>query len=276
MEGALDADGFAVTFDYNGVLLSDEKLEPVWAVLDSRRAVVFAPPHAYAGGTLGRPCVLLEVAFETARVVVDMVYRGVFRRHPNVRFVVAHCGGALPALSGRLALIGLESWVPNPEGITPEEFSGHLARLFVDTAATMPTALAPALAMTGLEHIVYGSDCGVPCSSDETLDANIRALRERTGLTAEQVEFIGRNALSLFPKAARRLRRGYVDCERRRGPGRPPWPGGGRLRRLPGHPLWAAARLTRALRPAGASRLLVRRPLRAHVRARFAAGQPGE
>jgi 6-methylsalicylate decarboxylase len=201
----LDADGYAVTFDYNSVLLSDERLEPLWEDLDRRRAVVFAHPNAYAPGSLGRPCVILEVAFETARTIVDMLYRGVFRRHPNIRFVVAHCGGALPALSGRLDLIGLERWVPNPEGITPAEIRTHLARLFVDTAATMPTALGPAMAMTGLEHVVYGSDCGVPCTTDATMDANIRALRERTGLSPDQVQFIGRNAFSLFTKAAARI-----------------------------------------------------------------------
>jgi predicted TIM-barrel fold metal-dependent hydrolase len=113
----------------------------------------------------------------------------------------------LPALSGRLDLIGLERWVPNPEGITPTEMREHLARLFVDTAATMPTALGPALAMTGLEHIVYGSDCGVPCSTDATMDANLLALRERAGLSPDQVQFIGRNALSLFPKAAARMQK---------------------------------------------------------------------
>jgi hypothetical protein len=81
----------------------------------------------------------------------------------------------------------------------------HLARLFVDTAATMPTALGPAMAMTGLDHIVYGSDCGVPCSTEATMDANIVALRERAGLSPDQVQFIGRNALNLFPKTAARM-----------------------------------------------------------------------
>ncbi|MBE7212785.1 MAG: amidohydrolase [Gluconacetobacter diazotrophicus] len=203
--GELDADGMAVTFDYNGVLLSDERLEPLWAALNARRAVVFAHPNAYAAGSLGRPCVLLEVAFETARVVTDMLYRGIFRRYPDIRFVVAHCGGALPALSGRLELLGLQDWVPNPHRITPDELRTHLSRLFVDTAATMPTALAPALAMTGLDHVVYGSDCGVPCTSEDSMGANIAALRDRCGLTPEQVGFIGRNALTLFPAAARRI-----------------------------------------------------------------------
>lgn len=205
-EDELAADGYAVSFDYNGVELGDARLDALWEELNRRRAVVFAHPSAIGAGVRGRPRVLLDVAFESAGVIVDMLYRGVFRRYPDVRFVVAHCGGALPALSGRLELVGLQNWVPNPLGITPIEMRTHLARLYVDTAATMPTALGPALAMTSLEHIVYGSDCGVPCSNETTMNANITALIERAGLSREQVEVIGRNALNLFPKAAARMR----------------------------------------------------------------------
>lgn len=209
--GELHADGFAVTCCYNGVYLSDEKLDPVWAELDRRRAVVFAHPDAYAPGVMGRPCALQEVAFETARTFTDMLYRGTFRKFPNVKFVVAHCGGALPALSGRLLILGHENWVPNPQRVTPMEMRQHLRRLHLDTAATCPTGLGAALAMTTHEQLVYGSDCGVPCTTDATMDANIEALRSYPGLTREQVEDIGHAALRLFPAAAERIRTGRLS-----------------------------------------------------------------
>ncbi len=208
--GKLHADGFAVTCRYNDVYLSDRRLDPVWASLDRRRAVVFAHPDAYGPGVMGRPVALMEVAFETARTFVDMLYAGVFRRYPNIRFVVSHCGGALPALSGRLLLLGNENWVPNPERITPNEMRQHLRRLHLDTAATCPTTLGAALAMTTADKLVYGSDCGVPCTTDATMDANIEALRGYPGLTREQVEAIGRGALRLFPAAAERSRTGTL------------------------------------------------------------------
>lgn len=120
-EAELHADGYAVTCRYNGVYLSDVSLEPLWAELDRLRATVFVHPDAYAGAEMGRPPVIIDVAFETARTVTDMLYKAIFRRYPNIRFVIAHCGGALPALSGRLELLGLERWVPNPAHITPSE-----------------------------------------------------------------------------------------------------------------------------------------------------------
>lgn len=204
----LSADGFAVTCNYNGISLGDASLEPVWAELDRRRATVFAHPDAYAPASLGRPSPLLEVAFETARTIVDMLYAGIFRRFPNMRLIVAHCGGALPALSGRLRLLGTEAWVPNPNQLDPREIREHLAGLYLDTAATGTAhSLAAALAMTTPDHIVYGSDSGVPCSTEATLEANRHALAHFDGLPRDQLEAIGGNALRLFPEAAARLGR---------------------------------------------------------------------
>jgi 6-methylsalicylate decarboxylase len=201
----LGADGYAVTCNYNGVLLSDPTLDPVWAELDRRRAVVFAHPDAYTPGAQGRPSALIEVAFETTRTFTDMLYAGLFRRFPNVRFVVAHCGAALPALSGRITLLGLESWVPNPNGLTATELAAALSRLYLDTAATCPTSLAAALAMTTPDQLVYGSDCGVPCTSEATMDRNLEALLNFPDLTDNQKMAIGSRALRLFPSAAARV-----------------------------------------------------------------------
>ena len=200
----LGADGFAVQCLYNDVALSDPRLEPVWAELNRREAVVFSHPNAY-GSAWGRPAALMDVAFQTAHVFADMLYAGVFRRYPDIRFVVAHCGGALPAVSGRLLLLGNEKWIPNPNQVTASEMRDHLCRLFLDTAATMPTGLGAALLMTTPDRIVYGSDCGVPCTTDATMEANIEALLAFDGLTAEQIQAIGRNALNLFPQAAARI-----------------------------------------------------------------------
>ncbi|WP_320534520.1 amidohydrolase family protein [Robbsia andropogonis] len=204
--GELHADGFAVPFCYNGVYLSDSCLEPVWEELNRRKATVFAHPDAYAPGSFGRPSPLLDVAFETTRTAVDMVYAGVFRRHPDFKLILAHCGAALPALSGRLILLGTQPWVPNPNRLTSEEMKDQLRKFYLDTAMTGSAhTLAPGLAMTSCDHIVYGSDCGVPCTLDATAMANIEALLNFSGLTREHIEQIGHNALRLFPDVAQRI-----------------------------------------------------------------------
>ena len=202
----LKADGYAVTCRYNDVYLSDLRLEPVWDELQRRGATVFVHPDAYAEPSMGRPTALLEVAFETTRTIVDMLYAGIFRRYPGIKFIVAHCGAALPALAGRLLLLGTESWVPNPQGITRAEMKAQLARLYLDTAATgSANSLAPALAMTTVDHLVYGSDCGVLCSSEATMQENLRTLKAFPGLTTAEIDEIGRAALKLFPSIVNRI-----------------------------------------------------------------------
>ncbi|KAI9743527.1 MAG: hypothetical protein M1818_002841 [Claussenomyces sp. TS43310] len=203
----LNADGFAVTCCYNGVYLGDPSLEEAMKELDRRSAVVLVHPNAYASQVFGRPAAALEVAFETARTVINMLYAGVFRRYPNIKFIIAHCGGAFPALTGRLSLLGTEAWVPNPNNITKEEIRQQLGSLYLDTAATATAhTLGPALTVVSPDHLVYGSDSGVPCSTSLTVDENLHSLITFAGLTDAQIQDIGiQNPQGLFPTAANRL-----------------------------------------------------------------------
>ena len=209
-EDLLQADGYAMTCVYNGVTLGDPLQMPIWAALNRRSATVFLHPDAYAGPSLGRPSPLLEVAFETARTVTNMLYAGVFRDYPQITFVVAHCGGALPALAGRLAL-WRQARVPNPRTITSEEIKAMLATLFFDTAATGAAhSLRPAIEVAGCSHLVYGSDHGVPCSSEATLQANLNALLAFPDLTSDEIQAIGRRGAFLFPSIADRLQEAHA------------------------------------------------------------------
>jgi predicted TIM-barrel fold metal-dependent hydrolase len=203
-EAEIQPDGFAVTTRRNGVALGDERLRPVWEELDRRAEVVFVHPNAYAKGEDGRPSALVDVAFDTARVVTDMLYQRVFLDFPRIRWVFAHCGGAFPALSGRVLLLGAESWVPNPKRVTREALQEQISRLYVDTAATAATGLEPAIKMTGIEHVVYGADCGVPCSTEATMEENRATVRTIAEKVQGDGEFIGMNGFELFPAAKAR------------------------------------------------------------------------
>jgi predicted TIM-barrel fold metal-dependent hydrolase len=200
-------DGYLLTTQRNGIPLSDQRLTPVWAELDRRRAVLFVHPKTDIAPPLGQPAALVEVTFETARAITDLLYTGFFHRYPNLRMVLAHCGGALPALSGRLGLLGAEPWVPNPLSMTSEDIRADLARLYLDTAATGTDAnLAAAVTMVPRDHLVYGADAGVPCSDEASMARNINALHASAVLSPEEVDRLGHRAFDLFPAAARRHR----------------------------------------------------------------------
>jgi predicted TIM-barrel fold metal-dependent hydrolase len=198
-------DGYLITTQRAGVSLGDERLRPVWEELDNRGAVVFVHPGTHIAPVLRQPTVLLELPFETCRAVVDLLYTGFFRRYPRLKMVLAHCGGALPGLSGRLKLLGAEEWVPNPEGLTSEDISTGLAKLYLDTAAAgLDANIAAALTMVDRDHLVYGGDSGVPCSDDASMLRNIDALRNSTVLTPGDADAVGQRGFELFPTASRR------------------------------------------------------------------------
>ena len=94
--------------------------------------------------------------------------------------------------------------MPSPNKLTSRELSVVLRRLYLDTAATCPSSLAAALAMTTPTQLVYGSDCGVPCTSQATMDRNLMALLNFDGLTNDEKTAVGTNALGLFPAATAR------------------------------------------------------------------------
>ncbi|KAE9397219.1 hypothetical protein BT96DRAFT_995943 [Gymnopus androsaceus JB14] len=199
----IKADGFAVTANYKGTaLFSSPELDEVWAELDRRKASVFCHPNTFSVD----PHLYFEVAFETTRVAIDLLYSAHFRRYPNVKLCLAQCGGALPALSGRLLALGTDAWVPNPNALTKKEMEEQLHSLYLETAgnASSKTNFQPGLGLVGHKHIVYGSDW-VPGTTEAMAEANHYTLSCFEGLTKKEMEEIGQNALQLFPQVKKRL-----------------------------------------------------------------------
>lgn len=120
--------GIIISTQGVGEGLDDPALEPLWASLAETGLVVFLHPHygvsAQAWGTRDNGHVLplaLGFPFETTTVCIPrssddfvishvviqaitrLILAGVLDRHPNLRLLLAHSGGALPQLSSRLA-----------------------------------------------------------------------------------------------------------------------------------------------------------------------------
>ncbi|KAI0346798.1 amidohydrolase 2 [Trametopsis cervina] len=90
--------------------LDDDALEPVWTAIAEAGLVVFLHPHygvdGKAWGEKDNGHVLplaLGFPFETTIATTRLILSGVFDRHPTLRVLLAHSGGALPQLSSRLA-----------------------------------------------------------------------------------------------------------------------------------------------------------------------------
>lgn len=136
-----------------------------------------------------------------------MLYNRVFADFPHIKWIFAHSGGAFPAISGRVLLLGTQSWVPNPTGVTRDEMKAQMESLYFDTAATAATGMEPAIKLVGVKHIIYGSDCGVPCSTKATMEENRKAVFTITQNVTGDGNVIGMNGFELFPEAKKRASR---------------------------------------------------------------------
>ena len=206
----LGAEGFAVLSNRDGIYLGDPRFEPVWSELDRNAATLFIHPttRGFETTRLGRNGGLIEARFDTARTVVDMLYAGVFRRYKRFKIILAHGGGALPALAGQLMASGSypRNRTVNPNKITEAEMRDALARFYYDTGlAGTAHSLDSMLAVTTADHLLYGTDFGGPCTDPDICDLHREAALSNPRLSAAQREALGTNVLPLFPNFAARI-----------------------------------------------------------------------
>jgi len=166
LEHALDqlhADGVILLTSQNGRYVGDPAFDALYAELDRRRAVVFVHPAspAYVPALrLDLWAAYVEYPFETTRVAANLIYHGITSRYPDIRWILAHGGGALPYLSVRLRLME-ESDRNAPPFIAriPEGVAPHVRSFCFDVALVGGAAPMAALAaIADPARILYGSD----------------------------------------------------------------------------------------------------------------------
>jgi len=93
--------------------LDDQAMDPLWSALEEESTMIFLHPHyglpdsAFGGPqTIARSGHVLPLALgfplETTIAVTRMYLAGVFDRFPKLKMLLAHSGGTLPFLAGRI------------------------------------------------------------------------------------------------------------------------------------------------------------------------------
>lgn len=196
--GELGARGVILESHAHGQYLGDLALEPLWAELAARNAVVLVHPTTPVGGettALGQPRPMLEFMFDSTRSITALVLAGVLDRHPGLRVVMPHSGAALPVLSDRVAI--MQGMFAGAE--SRERWERGLRALWFDTAGTPFPRAVPLLAgLVGTERIVYGSDsCWTPAPGVQAQLASIDGAPAPEG-AASWRELLARNAAHLL------------------------------------------------------------------------------
>jgi aminocarboxymuconate-semialdehyde decarboxylase len=137
-----------------------ERLEPFYDYIEKLGVPLFLHPtdavfqdmliDGYGGAmflSLGR---VIEVSVAAMR----LVYSGIMERHPNLKIVMSHTGGALPYQSGRMDKNGKAAKLPHPP-------SYYIKRMYTDTVTPHTQGMKWAIEYYGADRVMYGTD--YPC-----------------------------------------------------------------------------------------------------------------
>jgi aminocarboxymuconate-semialdehyde decarboxylase len=152
--------GVEITASVRGTYLGDEGFAPFWAAAERTGALVFVHPTTrgfgqpvfrdyYLHNLVGNP-------METTVTAAHMVLAGVMERHPNLKVLLAHGGGAIVALRGRLRH-GHEAIAAAGRALS-EPADVSIRRFLFDTLTHDPVLLRELVQAVGAERVLLGSD----------------------------------------------------------------------------------------------------------------------
>jgi aminocarboxymuconate-semialdehyde decarboxylase len=181
--------GVEVPASVGGDYLGHERFEPFWAAAETGGKVVFIHPTTrafdwpeyYLWNTVGNP-------FETTITAAHMVMAGVMERHPDLRVVLAHGGGALLALRGRLR--HAHEAIAAAKVRLRESPEASIKRFYFDSVTHDPRLLRDLADYVGADHVLLGTDHPFDMGDHDPL-ATVRA----AGLDPHA---LGANAEALF------------------------------------------------------------------------------
>ena len=176
--------------------LDDPALEPFWSVAAELRLPLLIHPHYTVGADwlsgYGQALPLaLGFTFETTAAVARLILSGALERHPGLTLILAHGGGTLPYLAGRLdACVAAD---PVAGRALTRPVSHYLQQLYYDALVYRAASVAAALDLAGAGHLLFGSDHPFSIADPALGLGAIRA-----GAPAEAEQIMGRNARQLF------------------------------------------------------------------------------
>src|ERR1700720_2946030 len=174
--------------------LDEPDFEIFWEAAEALRMVVCIHPFEAAPvGALSRFFLgnLVGNLYDTGLAAALLIYGGVLERHPNLRVVLYHAGGALPALVGRLDM-GYRL-VPECRSAIPRPPSTYVAQFFFDHNPHNREMPGPLVKTYGAGRFVLGSDYPLPAGLAHPVE-EVRAL----GLDSDdEAKILGRNAEEL-------------------------------------------------------------------------------
>jgi aminocarboxymuconate-semialdehyde decarboxylase len=181
----------------NGTGLDDERFLPMYEVANDRRAVLMIHPTFPLGVEAMQEYMLMPLngfLFDTTLAASKLVFSGVVRRFPQIKWVLGHLGGTIPYLAERLdrgwkAFASCRVHIDEPP-------TAYLKRHFwYDTVNFAQGPLKLAIEFAGVDRILAGSDY-------PHMIGSIPLMREAIGQLPisdeEKAAILGGNAIRLL------------------------------------------------------------------------------
>src|SRR4051794_535137 len=149
--------GIAIGSRGGGRDLDDPVNDDLWALLSERHTFVFLHPSGVPDPQRQKDFWLPQLVgypMETALAVARLVFGRVLERFP-LTLCLAHGGGCLPALRGRLDMGWERKDVARTTSVHPSEFTDQL---YYDTAVFSPVLLGRLVEDVGAGHVLLGTD----------------------------------------------------------------------------------------------------------------------
>jgi aminocarboxymuconate-semialdehyde decarboxylase len=192
--------GVEVPASVEGDYLGHDPFRDFWAAAEETRALVFVHPTTrgfgiealddyYLWNAVGNP-------LETTVTAAHLVMAGVLEAHSDLRILLAHGGGALLALRGRLR--HAHSFQPDARSRLAEPPLDSIRRFYLDTLTHDSTLLRAEIDLVGAERVLLGSDYPF----DMGLERPAEPVRELGLAPKDEEAILGGNALRLLGQSA--------------------------------------------------------------------------
>ena len=188
--------GIEIGTHVEGEEISSARLEPFWAEVALLGLVVVIHTH---GATHPQRLAdhnfvnIIGHAFEATLATAHLIFNGVLERHPDLKIVVVHGGGYLPAYAGRLDH-GWRAREDVREGV-PQPPTSYLRKFYFDTMVFEPGQLEYLVSTYGADHVLLGTDYPYDMGEDDPL----ALIASTVGLDQNQIDLVaGGNAARLL------------------------------------------------------------------------------
>jgi len=195
--------GVALKTTVRSTPLSTPEFAPVFdRIQDRDLGVVVHPRYTRLADVLTeeewmlKPMIIFPT--ETTLAFSRLIFDGFFDRYADVDFVVAHLGGALPYLLGRLErayVIAAQRFEGGADALPDHRPAHYLERLYYDCIAHHVPALEAAVDTVGADRLVFASD--YPFEAEDA-DGTLHDLDQLDLTDTERAAIEGGTAAEIF------------------------------------------------------------------------------